>query len=479
MGKITVYENGKRRGSTSQAFNVVTKKELMREYTLDFSILNNNPIYKEITVSSVFENKGQLFDITGIDTDSGNENVSSISAEHVSYRTNKYTVPVNYAFVGTVKAILQDILTISGASDEFSIGECCNIGTVSFAMNNEKEATARAAIFAMSAIGVEIDYDNFVINVPQRIGQDIGKVFRFGVDLQNFRRRWQIGNGWTYDIAIADIQKNPNYEGITFGLGDDVTAEDSFIGDSVKNRIISYVENDDNPAENSITMGVFVADAESNNVETSRIANTANDTANTANATAEEAQKKADNSVQQGEKYSNVSITHKDGFMATNKAGTQRVMMNADDCFVVQVKKNGEWVTVNTLELFGLLVDRLTSLSAKDKFYIQIGETDSGEYGLLFYIDGKRGFEMSSPNSNMVILKTERGIVLESTNNDAISYFKARNLSIQTANLISENTDTGDWGRGYTGEITFHTGKSSESTTYKSLKIINGIITGI
>ena len=40
MGKITVYENGRRKGSTSQAFNVSTKKELMREYTLEFSILN-------------------------------------------------------------------------------------------------------------------------------------------------------------------------------------------------------------------------------------------------------------------------------------------------------------------------------------------------------------------------------------------------------------------------------------------------------
>ncbi len=484
MGKITVYENNKRRGSTSQAFNVVTKKELMREHTLDFSILNNNPIYKEITVSSVFENKGQLFDVTGIDTESGNGNISSISAEHVSYRTNKYLIPANYAFVGTVKEIAQDILMVSGASAEFTIGECCDLGTVSFSMNNKKEVTARATLFGMAALGVEIDYDNFTINIPQRIGKDSGKTFRFGVDLQNFRRRWQIGSGWTYDISIADIQKNSNYEGTTFAIGDDVTAEDSFIGDKIKSRIISYIENEDNPSENSITLGVFIADTESQNVETDRIANTAKDAAETAGKTADEAKKTADNSVQQGEKYSNVSITHKDGFMAENKAGTQRVMMNGDDCFVVQVKQNDSWVTVNALEVFGLLIDRLTSLEAKEKFYIKVGKTEADKYGLLFYIDGEQYLSIFASDNKKVNFNspknfefvTTKSIGLESTDYDAISYIRARNYRIGTANLISYNTDTEAWGRGVNRngrlEVTL-----DGSTFTGDFEVINGIIT--
>lgn len=477
MGKIVVYENNKRRGSTSQAFSVVTKKELMREHTLSFSILNNNPIYKEITVSSVFENKGQLFDITGIDTDSGNENISSLSAEHVSYRTRKYFIPEKYAFVGTVKEIAQDILTVSGASVEFNIGECCDLGTVSFSMNNEKEVTARAALFGMAALGVEIDYDNFTINIPQRIGKDSGKTFRFGVDLEDFRRRWQIDNGWTYDIAIADIQKNPNYSGVKFSLGDDVVAEDSFIGDSIKNRVICYVENEDNPIENTITMGVFIADAESKNVETDKIANTANESA-------QKAKEKADNSVQQNEKYSNVSISHKDGFMATNKAGTQRVTMNADDCFVVQVLQNGSWVTVNSLETFGLIVDRLTSLSAKEKFYITIGKVDDSNYGLLFCIDGEENLSIYTDDKDIVnfsspkILKflTAQSIILEATDYDAISSIIATNLQLDTANLISSNPNEKTWGRGK--NISGKLEVTLDGTTYiGDFEVINGIIT--
>ena len=254
MGKITVYENGRRRGSTSYAYGVVTKKELMREHTLEFSILNNNPIYKEITTTSVFENKGQMFDITGIDTESGDENTTAFSAEHVSYRMNNYTVPANYAFTGTIKEIAQDILNVSGAAAEFSIGECLDDGFASLNLNNDKEITARAAMFGMTNLGVEIDYDNFIINIPKVIGNDTGKVFRFGVDLKKFRRRWQVDNGWTYDVTIADVQKTDGNEKIEFSIGDTVTAEDSFIGDVIKKRIISYIENDDDPTQNSITL---------------------------------------------------------------------------------------------------------------------------------------------------------------------------------------------------------------------------------
>ena len=471
MGKITVYENGKRRGSTSQAFNVTVKKELMREHTLNFSILNNNPIYQEITTLSVFENKGQLFDITNIDTDSGKENISSVSAEHVSYRTNNYIIPTNYAFVGTVKEIAQDILKISGADAEFSVGECCDLGTVSFSMNNEKEITVRATLFGMAALGVEVDYDNFTVNIPQRIGRESGKVFRFGVDLQNFRRRWQKGNGWTYDISIADIQKNPNYTGTTFSLGDDAVAEDLFIGDSIKNRVISYVENEDNPAENSITMGVFIADEENNNVETDCIANTAMYDAEKANEAANKAQETADNSVQQGEKYSNVSITHKDGFVAVNKSGTQRVLMNADDCFVVQTLQNGAWVTVNALEAFGLLVDRLTSMEAKNDFYIKVGKNDDGFYGLDFYIKGKKAFRIGTSSRGDFSLNSSVGFRIG--DEGAVVSIEGATLQIGSDSIIV--ADGGSLHRGITG--TFKC--MQDSVISHEIEVINGIIVSI
>lgn len=203
--------------------------------------------------------------------------------------------------------------------------------------------------------------------------------------LRAFAARGSADNGWSYDINIVDMQKTVGYTGETYGIGDDITVIDKYAKLTLKQRIIAYKECDD-PTQNSITVGVFVRDNASLSVETDRIANEANRTAN--------------NSVQQGEKYSNISITHTDGFKAVSKDDTLRVVMNGDDCFAVQAKKNGKWVTVNQLEAFGLLIDRLTSVAAKDKFYIQVGEVSSGKYGLNFYFGGKKGFAVSTNNKN-------------------------------------------------------------------------------
>jgi hypothetical protein len=179
-------------------------------------------------------------------------------------------------------------------------------------------------------------------------------------------------------------------------------------------------------------MGVFIADAESKNVETDQIAN---------------------NSVQQNEKYSNVSISHENGFMATNKANTQRVLMNADDCFVVQVKQNGEWATVNTLEGFGLLVDRITNTAAKEKFYVTVGKLDSESYGFQLH-------RINSKNEDIVVaeigqldglsnlfIQSKYPITLKSRENNAISVidtegnYKVLNSSAYTGELYLKTKD--------------------------------------
>ena len=70
--QIKVYSGDlKALGSTSKAFNVKKTEELMREYTLDFSVANSDSIFQYLTEDTVFEYGGQKFDISGIDGNSG------------------------------------------------------------------------------------------------------------------------------------------------------------------------------------------------------------------------------------------------------------------------------------------------------------------------------------------------------------------------------------------------------------------------
>ena len=380
-GKIKVYDNDlKALGSTSRAFNIAKTEELMREYTLSFSVLNTDSIFDYINENAIFEYGGQKFDVAGIDGDSGANNITQVTAEHISYRLSDYTVVNGYSFVGTAAQIAADILneakTVDGvpASSAFTLGTVATTGTLNFSLSGKTDVTAREALIAMEELGVEIEFDNFTVNIPKRRGSDKGIVFEYGKNLTGVRRTWQRDNGWSYDINIVDMQKTVGYTGKTYGIGDDITVIDKYAKLTLKQRIIAYKECDD-PTQNSVTVGVFIRDNASLSVETDRIANAANQTAN--------------NSVQQGEKYSNVSITHSDGFKAVSKDDTLRVMMNGDDCFVVQVKKNNQWVTVTSTELWGILTPRLTTQDAKDEYYATVGRTKSKRPG--FYLFQKVG----------------------------------------------------------------------------------------
>lgn len=404
-GKIKVYNtNLEALGSTSEAFNIAKTEELMREYTLSFSILNTDSIFDYINENAVFEYGGQKFDISGVDGDSGANNITQVTAEHISYRLSDYTLINGYSFVGTAAQIAADILneakTVDGvpASSAFTLGTVAETEMLNFSLSGQTDVTAREALIAMEELGVEIEFDNFTVNVPLRRGSDNGLTFEYGKNLTGMRRTWQRGNGWSYDINIVDIQKAQGYTGESYGVGDDITVIDKYAKLTLKQRIIAYKECDD-PTQNSITVGVFVRDNASLSVETDRIANIANQTAN--------------NSVQQGEKYSNISITHTDGFKATSKDDTLRVVMNGDDCFAVQAKKNGKWVTVTSAETWGLLAPRLTTQDAKDEYYATVGRTPTKVSGFrLFEKIGSvfkehLGIYCSTENSNVAVTTLE------------------------------------------------------------------------
>lgn len=468
-GKIKVYDNDlKALGSTSRAFNIAKTEELMREYTLSFSVLNTDSIFDYINENAIFEYGGQKFDVAGIDGDSGANNITQVTAEHISYRLSDYTVVNGYSFVGTAAQIAADILneakTVDGvpASSAFTLGTVATTGTLNFSLSGKTDVTAREALIAMEELGVEIEFDNFTVNIPKRRGSDKGIVFEYGKNLTGVRRTWQRDNGWSYDINIVDMQKTVGYTGKTYGIGDDITVIDKYAKLTLKQRIIAYKECDD-PTQNSITVGVFIRDNASLSVETDRIANAANQTAN--------------NSVQQGEKYSNVSITHSDGFKATSKDNTLRVMMNGDDCFVVQVKKNNQWVTVNQLEAFGLLIDRLTSIAAKDKFYIQVGEVESGEYGLNFYFNDSKGCSIFSRTKDNVTISAPHGINITSRETNSLVHLEAPGILFESDEILVHNKANDTLQSGITGHTRIGILKEDGSQVYGYVEFINGIAT--
>ena len=329
---------------TSKAFSAKIVKELMRAYSLDFSVVNCNSIRQYLVPGCVVEAKGQKFDMSSFKQSSGATNKTDVSGRHISCRLTNYLIPIGYAFIGTSAQIAADILNVATdkngnkANTEFSVGTCANISG-SFSLGNTQISTARAALFAMKSFGVEVDFDNFIVNLPVKCGTGKTKTFEFGKDLVSLERTWDDSNGTSYTAKIADLQRIPGHEADAFDVGDDCAIKDKFIGDTIEKRIISYTQCLDDPTQDEITIGVFVRDASDNGVAMQVDISAAQGTADGAKTAAE-------NSLQPGTSYNGVDITHEYGFRSTSADGLMRTFQNGTDGYLIQHNVNGNWVTV-------------------------------------------------------------------------------------------------------------------------------------
>ncbi|MFT3952793.1 MAG: hypothetical protein QM689_12800 [Oscillospiraceae bacterium] len=328
---INIYDSaGELRGTTSKLIECTVVEELMRGHTLDFVISNDNPTRPEITHDCGFEQDGQYYDVFGVTMTSGTENKTAVHAEHVSYRLNDYTVPPGYSFVGTPTAIAQDILDISGASDEFTVSSESAGVSKSFKMNNQNDVTARAAILALNALDVEIEFDNYDIRLVDAVGGSGTTTMTVGVDIISLQRTWSRTDGESYDISLA----RPASE---IPLGRKVKIVNAVLGDGtvIDSRVVARERHPDNPTLDEITLGAFARDSSDDAVA---------------------AQVAIDNKITAGGLYNNVSIDRANGMTCVRSDGKVKTVSNATVGFATYVYKSGKWEVTTILGENGLQI---------------------------------------------------------------------------------------------------------------------------
>lgn len=376
---VEIFNNDQRVAITSRAFDCHTVHELMRMYTLKFSLANTDAARKYIVPGAQFICDGQAYDLTGFKKASGSTNNISVEAEHVGFHLLKYKIQPGYSFVGTVYQIASDILKVAvdengvSAESEFIIGTTPDLGTISFSLNNTDVVTAKYAIMALKNIGAESDFDNFTINFAQQIGGGQTQTFEFGVNMANVAITYSLTNGTTYEVDIADLQiKDPQDH--PFDIGWYGHGIDSTTGEEFTKRIITYDKCHDDPTKNKITLGVFVSDVSTETAQMSI---------------------DIDNSIKQGESYNNNSISRKDGIRSTDSTGNKIIQMGGTNGLELFVKQSdGTLKRVGYFDYDGLATGKLIGIDegATDTF-ATIGKEDPqyGEALGLFLYHGTTG----------------------------------------------------------------------------------------
>ncbi len=367
--KLYFYKGGQKVGVSSRAFDVIEQKELMRAWILNFKLDNKNPMRKFVAPGAMFEIDGQLFDIYSFHQNTGMSNATDVTAEHVSYRLNNYIIPPMYSFMGTPAQILTDMLDKAvdsngnKASAEFSVGTVATLPTKAFSLGNEQEVTIRSATLGLQAIGVEVSYNNFKIDLPVKIGTETGRTFKFGVDLVSIDRSWAVGDGFTYTVAIATIGRLPGVQPWEmFSLGDNVKVQDDIIGDTIERRIVCYTKCHDNPAKDQITLGVFIRDSATNAVEM-RVA--------------------INQRIVEGKRYNGNRINRTEGFVSETDDGMLKTTMSGTHGLSCWTWEGDHWVRRSWQEASGFTAAKITNPES-DGTYATIGKgpEPSDGYGL-------------------------------------------------------------------------------------------------
>lgn len=492
MGKILVYNNGLPVAQTSKAINTIKKDELMRERTLTFTLNNRDNARKyAIDSSAIFEYEGQKYDLETYNQNSGANNTTTFTANHILSHANRYKIAKDYNYnslSGSLYGVIVDMIVKSGADTEgFWIGSCADIPITTLSLGNKGEIGLLTALYKLCSLGCEIEFDNYTINAPVRIGADTGKVFKFGRDLINLDRKFdKTTNPWTtsYTVSIANLQRLPGGSpGDEFEKGDTVGIIDETIGDTISDkRIIAYYKCDDDPTKDTITIGQFIRDT-ADDVKAMQVE-------------IDETTSVANNSVQIGTSYNSVNISHEKGFDSVSGSGATEVFMNGTDGFcglhneILKIqfepltgkfvgynsshtqkvelggtygitfwKKSGSsWVQTGGMDIDANLLASRLSMIGREYFYAIVGKGPGADDGCgLFLVDEENvgttpffGIWHAS-NGNVVLQKKQAGdIVLADNNGVGVNAYGtvpvgAYNLQFKNGMLTSLPSGTMGW----------------------------------
>lgn len=252
----------------------------------------------------------QTFDIKYIEQNHETDVKYSIQCEHVNYRMedgdeNLYST---YAYTGTPKQILTDILSGTG----FSVGVIQFTDVITISVN--QEITRKKLIYQLAnLLGGEIDYTDqgFTINILNTIGQNNGFQVKFGKNLKGITKIIDSRGGVKtyYKVNILELKNSNEYIEKGFrdleviGVGDTIDVIDQVIGLDIKNRILSKEYNP-----------IFEL-------------NTVLEITNTIDLITDKINQIETESVKQNKSYNNVTISPEYGFRASLSDGFGRATL--------------------------------------------------------------------------------------------------------------------------------------------------------
>ena len=217
-------------------------RQINGEFTLKFEALEADLKSEYFKDDIYVAADGYYFDIVYIEQQHSDTITYQIESEHVSYRLINHEVP-NYTFDGTPAQILADILL----GTELAPGIVDNTDIITFAVHEQTNKLGLVQLLA-NTIEAEMDYDGFMIDLKNTVGQDRGYTARFGKNITGLKKIIDKRNNLTcYSVDIIELKNHPDYHGYenleTIEEGDTIRIVDEVVGLDVLNKVIKRTYN--------------------------------------------------------------------------------------------------------------------------------------------------------------------------------------------------------------------------------------------
>lgn len=172
---------GEKIGNLKNVLDAKRSEELNGEYTLDLEVVLNDRVSEQITTESMFEDDGDLFDVSTYESRLNEEGfyVASIGAEHVSYRLNneEYNIEPGVKFKGTIREVFEQILEPT----PFSVGilDIVDVGAATAIVREEYTASLMPGNCTitveskMSTRALIVDFVESVLNLFLGLGGEL------------------------------------------------------------------------------------------------------------------------------------------------------------------------------------------------------------------------------------------------------------------------------------------------------------------
>lgn len=205
---------------------------------------------ENIDTDSIIESDGKKYDVVYAQNavDNQGNTLVNVQGYHVSYRLSDPDLALDsFADFDTPQNLLSQLIT----GTDFTIGTVDSTTPIQFFFN--EKTTIRSAVFLLaSQAGLEVDYNNFEINLVTQVGSNTGFSFQERKNLRGMRvindKRSGV-NVLSLEVDITEMQNSDEYKQKgyntfeTFGLGDSCKVKSKKTGIDTVQRVVAYKYN--------------------------------------------------------------------------------------------------------------------------------------------------------------------------------------------------------------------------------------------